>query len=58
MVIPLELSHSRPLQPEAVEEAPISTIIGAEIKELDKIGFDEIIIVDESNDLPYKLDAE
>jgi hypothetical protein len=33
---------------EAVEDA-ISTI-GAEISELDKIGFDEMTIVDESND--------
>jgi hypothetical protein len=41
---------------EAVEDA-ISTI-GAEISELDKIGFDEVINVDESDDLPYKIDAE
>jgi hypothetical protein len=41
---------------EAVEDA-ISTI-GAEMSELDKIGFDEMINVDDSDDLPYKLDAE
>jgi hypothetical protein len=41
---------------EAVEDA-ISTI-GAKISELDKIGFDEVINVDESDDFPYKIDAE
>jgi hypothetical protein len=41
---------------EAVKDA-ISTI-GAEISELDKIGFDEVINVDESDDLPCKIDAE
>jgi hypothetical protein len=41
---------------EAVEDA-ISTI-GAGISELDKIGFDEMINVDESDDFPCKLDAE
>jgi hypothetical protein len=42
---------------EAVEDA-ISTI-GAEISELDKISFDEIMInVHGSDDLPYKLDVE
>jgi hypothetical protein len=41
---------------EAVEDA-ISTI-GVEISELDKIGFDEVINADESDDLPYKIDAE
>jgi hypothetical protein len=41
---------------EAVKDV-ISTI-GAEISELDKIGFDEVINVDESDDLPYKIDAE
>jgi hypothetical protein len=41
---------------EAVEDA-ISTI-GAEISELDKIGFDEVINVAESDDFPRKIDAE
>jgi hypothetical protein len=41
---------------EAVEDA-ISRI-GAEISELDKIDFDEVINVDESDDLSYKIDAE
>jgi hypothetical protein len=42
--------------PEAVEDA--ISMIGAEISQLDKIGFDEMIIVDKSDDLPYKSDAE
>jgi hypothetical protein len=41
---------------EAVEDA-ISTI-GAGISKLDKIGFDEVINVDESDDLPSKINAE
>jgi hypothetical protein len=41
---------------EAVEDT-ISTI-GAEISKLDKIAFDKVINVDESDDLPYKIDAE
>jgi hypothetical protein len=57
----LYFRHNVRVQPfetvtEAVEDA-ISTI-GAEISELDKIGFDEVINVDESEDLPYKIDAE